>query len=55
MGLKEKLCKHKRYIIIDCRKEDNTYKCMCENCRYEFILPKAKNEMYEIGSHIKLY
>jgi hypothetical protein len=56
MGIiKEIFCNHKTYKIIDCKKETKDYKCQCLKCGYQFSLPKAKGEMYEVGSIIKLY
>lgn len=53
MSIKQTLCKHKTYRIIKCEKGKTEYLCRCEKCGYQFKLPKAKDEMYEIYSLIK--
>lgn len=54
MGLKEMFCKHKKYTVIECKKDEKKYECRCDNCGAQFSLPKAIGEMYLIGSQIKL-
>lgn len=44
------LCKHKKYRIISCNKQDKKYVCQCERCKKEFDMPKAEGEMYVIGT-----
>lgn len=52
-AIKEMFCKHKKYIVTDCRKDSKKYACKCESCGATFYLPKAEGEMYMIGSRIK--
>lgn len=47
-------CKHKSYIIIECKKDKTIYTCQCTKCKTQFTLPKAVNEMYEVGQKIQL-
>lgn len=44
--LKQKLCKHLNYDIIECKKENKYYVCKCTKCGYIFDLPKAVGEIY---------
>jgi hypothetical protein len=53
MGIRQSFCKHNKYIILKCEKDKRKYQCQCEKCGYQFELPKAIDEMYEVGSHIK--
>lgn len=48
-------CKHKNYRIIECKKNEKTYKCQCIKCGTQFDLSKAVDEMYEINQIVRLY
>lgn len=55
MTLRQSLCPHKKYKIIQCEKNKTEYQCQCLKCNYQFNVQKAQGEMYEIGSIIKLW
>lgn len=45
----KKFCKHKKYKIIRCNKDEKRYYCQCIKCSEQFELPKAIGEEYMIG------
>lgn len=44
--LKQNLCKHQKYDIMRCEKEDNYYTCQCIKCGIYFDKTKAIGEEY---------
>lgn len=44
--IKKKICRHKKYKIIKCNKDDKYYICECIFCGERYTKPKAVGEVY---------